>query len=45
VLQQKGFSKKSACDILSEKYGRGYWSISNIVGNNHILKKTASLFD
>ena len=34
LLQQKGFSQKSACDKISEKYGRGYWSILNIVGNN-----------
>ena len=34
-LQQKGFSQKRACDTISEKYGRGYWSILNIVGNSN----------
>ena len=35
LLQQKGFSQKQACDKISEKYGRGYWSILNILGNNN----------
>ena len=34
LLQQKGFSQKRACDTISEKYGRGYWSILNIVDSN-----------
>ena len=46
-LQKKGFSQKSACDKISEKYGRGYWSVLNIVGKNHIESKiaVATLFD
>jgi site-specific DNA-methyltransferase (adenine-specific) len=32
-LQKRGITKKLACDTISEKYGRGYWSILNIVGN------------
>jgi site-specific DNA-methyltransferase (adenine-specific) len=31
-LTRKGYTKKAACDSLSEEYGRGYWSIRNIVG-------------
>ena len=46
LLQKKGFSQKSACDRISEKYGRGYWSILNIVGNNNYVEnKVATLFD
>jgi len=45
ILQQKGVSQKNACDKISEKYGRGYWSILNIVGNNHIENKVATLFE
>ena len=35
LLQKKGFTQKSACDTLSGKYGRGYWSILNIVSNSN----------
>ena len=46
MLLQKGFSQKCACDKISEKYGRGYWSIMNIVGKNrNTMEKQASLFD
>jgi site-specific DNA-methyltransferase (adenine-specific) len=31
TLSQKGFSKKDAISSLSEKYGRGYWSLTNII--------------
>jgi site-specific DNA-methyltransferase (adenine-specific) len=46
-LIRKGYTKKAACDRISEKYGRGYWSIQNILGNtDHILKSAATtLFD
>jgi len=44
ILQHKGLSQKVACDKISEKYGRGYWSILNIVGNNQIEKNVATLF-
>jgi len=46
-LQQKGFSQKTACDKISEKYGRGYWSVLNIVGSNNIENKVevATLFN
>ncbi|MDR0763475.1 MAG: site-specific DNA-methyltransferase [Bacteroidales bacterium] len=47
-LVEKGMSKKTACNIISDKYGRGYWSILNIVSapNSTSFKtKTVSLFD
>jgi site-specific DNA-methyltransferase (adenine-specific) len=45
IFQQKGASQKYACDKISEKYGRGYWSILNIVGNNkHVENNIATLF-
>ncbi|MDR1951763.1 MAG: site-specific DNA-methyltransferase, partial [Bacteroidales bacterium] len=44
-LQQRGITKKLACDKISEKYGRGYWSILNIVGSGKIMERqTATLF-
>ena len=47
LLQQKGFSQKSACVVISEKYGRGYWSILKIVNNNtsHIAKNAETFFE
>ena len=47
LLQQKGISQKHACDTISEKFGRGYWSILNIVGNsnNRNENKVVTLFD
>ena len=46
-LQKSGFSKKVACCNISEKYGRGYWSILNIIGdeNNCVQNKIDMLFD
>jgi site-specific DNA-methyltransferase (adenine-specific) len=47
-LIRKGYSKKLACDNISDKYGRGYWSVLNIVSNNNQDKnkyKATSLFD
>jgi site-specific DNA-methyltransferase (adenine-specific) len=45
-LQQRGISQKNACDKISEKYGRGYWSILNIVGsNNYFEYNAANLFN
>jgi site-specific DNA-methyltransferase (adenine-specific) len=44
-LQQKGIPKKYACEKISEKYGRGYWSIQSIVENgNYVAQQTATLF-
>jgi site-specific DNA-methyltransferase (adenine-specific) len=38
---QGGCSKKAAIDKLSEKYGRGYWSILNIIdSNNNTFRNT-----
>ena len=47
LLRQKGLSQKSACDKLSENFGRGYWSIMKIVGNNnkYIENNVLTLFD
>jgi len=47
LLYQNGVSQKSACDKISEKYGRGYWSILNIIGNNgnSIENKVVNLFE
>jgi len=45
-LQQRGISQKNACDKISEKYGRGYWSILNLIGNSKIMaKQPATLFE
>lgn len=33
-LIKKGKSKKTSIDIISENYGRGYWSILNIINSN-----------
>jgi site-specific DNA-methyltransferase (adenine-specific) len=30
-LIKRGISQKKACNIISDKYGRGYWSILNLV--------------
>jgi site-specific DNA-methyltransferase (adenine-specific) len=38
-LTRKGRSKKHACDEISNKYGRGYWSILNIIGNTPVHRK------
>ena len=38
-LSQKGLSKKDAISALSERYGRGYWSLTNILKNN--ISKTS----
>ena len=44
-LQQKGIPKKYACEKISEKYGRGYWSIQSIVENGKSIKQqTTTLF-
>jgi site-specific DNA-methyltransferase (adenine-specific) len=32
-LTKKGLSKKDAISLLSDKYGRGYWSLTNILKN------------
>jgi site-specific DNA-methyltransferase (adenine-specific) len=45
LLLQKGLSKKKACNSISDKYGRGYWSILNIVENSTMTGKRATLFD
>jgi len=46
LLQHNGFSQKIACSKISEKYGRGYWSILNIIGNNNSTEnKVVSLFE
>jgi hypothetical protein len=52
VLIHKGYSQKVACDNISNKYGRGYWSILNIVENMKIVHQnttttttTTTLFD
>jgi site-specific DNA-methyltransferase (adenine-specific) len=29
----KGYTKKAACDHISEMYGRGYWSILKMLGD------------
>jgi len=46
-LQKRGFSQKSACDKISEKYGRGYWSTLKLIGDNNKKIKNAvtSIFD
>ena len=47
-LQKRNISQKHACDTISEKYGRGYWSILNIVSSsdNRIeTKEVVTLFD
>jgi site-specific DNA-methyltransferase (adenine-specific) len=44
-LQQKGITKKYACEKISEKYGRGYWSIQSIVENGKSTQqRTVTLF-
>jgi len=43
-LQQRGISQKIACDKISEKYGRGYWSILNLIGNSKTTKQAATDF-
>ena len=45
-MQQEGITKKTACDKISEKYGRGYWSILNIIENGKATEpKSTTLFD
>jgi site-specific DNA-methyltransferase (adenine-specific) len=45
-LQKTGISKKTVCDKISEKYGRGYWSIQNLINNNKFLgNQKTTLFD
>lgn len=48
LLLRKGISQKSACDTLSDKYGRGYWSILKMVNIHKTTfhkPQTISLFD
>jgi len=35
-LIKKGTSQKNACNIISDKYGRGYWSILKMVNSSEI---------
>ena len=42
-LQKRGISQKSACDKISEKFGRGYWSVLNIVGNGKKLERQEAI--
>jgi site-specific DNA-methyltransferase (adenine-specific) len=44
-LIRKGMSKKAACNTISDKYGRGYWSILSIISASEILLPQISLFD
>jgi site-specific DNA-methyltransferase (adenine-specific) len=47
-LISKGMSQKNACNVISDKYGRGYWSILKMVSNtknNPSQNKEMSLFD
>ncbi|MDR2064136.1 MAG: site-specific DNA-methyltransferase [Prevotellaceae bacterium] len=46
-LMQKGISKKNAINLISDEYGRGYWSILNIVdkSNYTLPKMEKTLFD
>lgn len=41
-LKLSGFSKQQCIEKLSEKYHRGYWSILNLITENH--QQTLSLF-
>ncbi|MDR1544497.1 MAG: hypothetical protein LBS50_08870 [Prevotellaceae bacterium] len=44
----KGMSQKDACNIISDKYGRGYWSVLKMVSttkNNLSQNQVSSLFD
>ena len=34
-LSKKGYSKKDAISLLSDKYGRGYWSLTNILSKKN----------
>jgi site-specific DNA-methyltransferase (adenine-specific) len=47
LLITEKMTKKDAIDRLSEKYGRGYWSISKIISKNAdtTLLKESNLFD
>jgi len=44
---QKGFTKRKAIEKVSEKHGRGYWSILNIIEQNNTIEnnKTVTLFE
>lgn len=47
-LFQKGLSKKDSIEKISEKFGRGYWSIQKTLDNfdeKHIRLNENSLFD
>ncbi|MDR0611961.1 MAG: site-specific DNA-methyltransferase [Dysgonamonadaceae bacterium] len=47
-LTQKRMPQKNACDTLSDKYGRGFWSILKMVsssGHNGSQPQNVSLFD
>ncbi len=44
-LKKNKFIKKIIIDKLSEKYGRGYWSISKIINNNNNKNKNINLFE
>jgi site-specific DNA-methyltransferase (adenine-specific) len=37
-LTKQGFSKKDAIYLLSDKYGRGYWSLTNILKNKTAIQ-------
>jgi hypothetical protein len=34
LLTKNGLTKKAACNTISDKYGRGYWAILNILRNS-----------
>jgi len=48
-LLQKGLPQKTACDILTKKYGRGYWSIQRMIKTNGMTifqkQQTFTIFD
>jgi site-specific DNA-methyltransferase (adenine-specific) len=49
MLSKKGLSKKSAITSLSDKYGRGYWSLTNVLKERSSIPATRvrekTLFD
>ena len=48
LLLRKGISQKNACDTISDKYGRGYWSILKMINTHKTTShkpQTISLFD
>lgn len=47
-LLKKGYSKKDSINIITKKFGRGFWSVQKTLDNNEILKDNKidiSLFD